>query len=113
MNRAPGSLFTQDADGWVRNTYLLKITSNDATPDVLAYEVSLEGLEGAEVLSDPVFLGPTETRTVPLIVRLRTDPALLRTIPFDVRITSPAGDLVLPTTFKTGASDVGATSGRP
>lgn len=113
VNRAPGSLFTQDADGWVRNTYLLKITSNDATPGVLTYEVSLEGLEGAEVLSDPVFLGPTETRTVPLIVRLRADADLLRTIPFDVRITSPAGELVLPTTFKTGASDGGATPGRP
>jgi cytochrome c oxidase accessory protein FixG len=112
VNRAPGSLFTQDADGWVRNTYLLKITSKDATPGMHPYHVRIEGLEQAEVLTDSVVLAANETRTVPFVVRLPPLAAAEeRTIPFGVRITSQAGDLLLPTTFKTGASDAGAPAG--
>ncbi len=110
VNRAPGSLFTVDADGYVRNTYLLKITSKDVTPGPVDYQVRLDGLDDAEVLTEPVQLASTETRTVPFVVRLPAASADRRTIPFDVRIISPSGELVLPTTFKTGAVE-GARGG--
>ena len=32
VNRVPGTLFTMDADGFVRNTYMLKITPNAGAP---------------------------------------------------------------------------------
>jgi cytochrome c oxidase accessory protein FixG len=106
VNRAPGSLFTVDQDGYVRNTYLLKITNKDATSGQVAYDVSLDGLQGAEVLTDRVRLGPTETRTVPLVIRIpAAEAALGRTLPFDVRIGAESGEVRLATTFKTDAAE--------
>ena len=104
VNRAPGSLFTIDADGWVRNTFLLKVTNNEAASGPIAYRIIVDGLEGAELTVPEVAVGPEESKTVPLVVRLPAGDALARTIPFTVRIESPGGDLLLPTTFKTGAS---------
>ncbi len=70
MNRAPGSLYQVDADGWVRNTYLLKVSNNEAERDGDVFVVALEGLDDAELLTTEVRLSSEETRTVPLIVRL-------------------------------------------
>ncbi len=110
VNRAPGSLFNIDADGWVRNTYLLKITNNDPSTDAMVYDVRLAGLAGGELVTDQIVLQSTETRTVPLVVRMRaSDAALGRTLPFDVEIESPQGTLWLPATFKTDASTGGGT----
>ena len=108
VNRAPGSLFTVDADGWVRNTYLLRIINNDAGEGAVEYRVTFEGLEGAEVLTDVVVLESTQTRTLPLVVRVPADQVDARSIPVRVRITSEDGELVLPTTFATGASGAGS-----
>ena len=103
VNRAPGSLYTVDPDGSTRNTFLLQITSNDPVEGAVRYEVAVSGLEGADVLSEAVDLTSTETRTVPLIVRVPPSVALGRTTPFQVTVTSPAGRVVLHPTFKTGA----------
>ncbi|HSM06125.1 MAG TPA: cytochrome c oxidase accessory protein CcoG [Longimicrobiales bacterium] len=108
VNRAPGSLFTVDADGWVRNTYLLRIINNGAAEGAVEYRVTFEGLEGAEVLTDVVVLESTQTRTLPLVVRVPADQVDARSIPVRVRITSEDGELVLPTTFTTGASGAGS-----
>jgi cytochrome c oxidase accessory protein FixG len=104
VNRAPGSLYTEDADGFVRNTYLLKITNKEASVGQVPFRVDLDGLEQSELVLADITVSGEETRTVPLIVRLPVHAADRRTIPFTVRITSPSAELLLPTTFKTGAS---------
>ena len=104
VNRAPGSLFTVDADGFVRNTYLLQITNNVAGDEEVTFQVEVEGLPGAQVLTQEVRLASTQTRTVPLVVRMRQEAALRRTLPMDVRVSSPHGELRVPTTFKSSAS---------
>jgi len=104
VNRVPGSLFTLDPDGFVRNTYLLKITNNSPGDAAVDYTVSVEGLPGAEVLFQDVTLGSNQTITLPLIVRLPQDEGLQRTMPMEVRVFSPDGELRVPTTFKSGAA---------
>lgn len=103
VNRAPGSLYTVDADGSVRNTFLLKITNKEATLADVSYSVHVDGMEGAELTISEVSIAAEESRTVPLIVRLPASAAGQRTIPFTVRVASPSAELLLPTTFKTGA----------
>jgi cytochrome c oxidase accessory protein FixG len=106
VNRAPGSLYTLDADGYVRNTYLLQITNNEPGVEEALYGVRLDGLDGAQVLTPPLMLKAEETRTIPLIIRVPEDELDDRTIPFRVIITSPTAELQIPTTFKTSV-DVG------
>lgn len=107
VNRAAGSLFQVDADGFVRNTYLLRITNKDANVGPMEYTVRLEGLDEAELLTDTVVLESTGTRTLPLIIRVPVAAVTQRTIPIQVHVESASGNVVLPTTFKTGAN-VGA-----
>ncbi|RMH18507.1 MAG: cytochrome c oxidase accessory protein CcoG [Gemmatimonadetes bacterium] len=105
VNRAPGTLFTVDADGAFRNTYVLSLINNDTDATAVdRFEVEVEGLEGAEVIVPEIELGATEARTVPLVVRLPARSDLPRTLPFRVRVTGPGGTLTLETTFKTGAA---------
>jgi cytochrome c oxidase accessory protein FixG len=103
LNRAPGSLFQMDADGFVRNTFLLKITNKDPEQVEVRYRMALEGLEGAELLAQDVSVASAQTRTVPLIVRLPASLAASRTIPFRLRVAAPDSELFVSTTFKTGA----------
>ncbi len=107
VNRAPGSLFTVDPDGLIRNTYLLKITSNDPSAEPADYRVRVEGLDDAEVIAPPVTLASSESRTVPLVIRVRDDAGVGRTVPIRVFVESPHGEIVIDATFKTGA-EVGA-----
>ena len=104
VNRTPGSLFTADPDGFVRNTYLLKITNKEASGSAVEYQIELDGLERAELLTTLVIVEPEGSRTIPLVVRVPNEAADRRTIPFTVRVAAPTGELLLPTTFKTGAS---------
>lgn len=101
VNRAPGTLFQVDADGFVRNTYLLHVTNKDAAAEASTFLVDLEGLEGALVTMPELTLEAEESRTIPLIVRLPTTTLESRTIPFRLRVSSGEGEIVLPTTFKT------------
>jgi cytochrome c oxidase accessory protein FixG len=108
VNRAPGSLFTVAEDGSIRNTYLLKVTSNDPRPGPVRYQVRVEGLDAASVVTPELELASAESRTVPLVVTTPYAEVTERTIPFYVYVTSPAGEIVLEATFKTGA-EVGTT----
>jgi cytochrome c oxidase accessory protein FixG len=101
VNRAPGTLFTMDQDGYVRNTYILRITNNDPSVTPLPFVVTVEGIADAQVVSENVRLGSTESAAVPLVIRLRATPTMARTIPLRVRVASPAYAKVLETTFKT------------
>ncbi|MFQ5536884.1 MAG: cytochrome c oxidase accessory protein CcoG [Gemmatimonadota bacterium] len=105
VNRAPGSLFQMDADGYVRNTYLLKVTNKEPVSEPVVYSVSLEGLDAAELLTTEISVMPEESVTVPLIVRVPTTRELSRTVPIRVHVRSErGGEVLLPTTFKTGAA---------
>ncbi len=101
VGRAPGSLFTLDADGFVRNTYLLELTNNAPGAEI-PFHVQVEGVPGAEVVAQDIRLAESESRTVPLVVRLPSSPALARTIPIRVRVATPTGEQLIETTFKTG-----------
>lgn len=106
VSRTPGSLYTLDADGYVRNTFLLRL-ANNAPADgggPLAFTVSVEGMPGAQVVAPPVTLASTESRTVPLVVRVPRGQAARRTIPLRVHVSAPTGERVLETTFKTGGT---------
>jgi cytochrome c oxidase accessory protein FixG len=104
VNRAPGSLFTMDADGYTRNTFLLKITNKNPSTERVQYDISVSGIEDAEILTDTVELGSTETRTIPLIVRVPSSVPLERTTPFLVRVEADDQAVVLSPTFKSGAA---------
>jgi len=106
VSRAPGSLFTMDAGGWVRNTYFLRLANNAAGRDSLRFAVRVEGLPGARVDVPAVALAPSQDQMVPLVVRaparnLRHG----RTVPLQVRVTAAAGQKLLRTTFETGGED--------
>jgi cytochrome c oxidase accessory protein FixG len=104
VNRVPGSLFTVDTDGFIRNTYLLQITNNHPGEAPVRFEVFVEGIPEAEVIVSPVELASSEARTLPLIVRVSQDQQIGRTTPLEVRVVSPDGEIGVPTTFKTGAA---------
>ena len=104
VNRAPGSLFTLDADGFVRNTYLLEVTDNDPSDGIRAYEVDVRGLEGAELVVPPIRLASTQSARLPLIVRLPESPSGPRSRPFRVRIGTGASYLELDATFASGSA---------
>jgi cytochrome c oxidase accessory protein FixG len=105
VSRAPGSLFTMDGDGYVRNTYFLRLANNAARPDSLRFAVSVEGLAGADVTAPQVSLAPRQDELLPLIVRIRASASTPRTLPMRVRVAAPTGQRVLTTTFETGGLD--------
>ena len=107
VNRTPGSLFTVDDDGFVRNTYLLEVTNKRAGDGRIPFDVQVEGIPGAQVLTPEIQLGSSESATTPLVVRVPGGPSLGRTIPMSVRITSMGRELTLATTFKTDAQEGG------
>lgn len=90
VNRTPGSLFTVDPDGAVRNTFLVHVTNNDPDNKHL-YVVSVHDLEGAQLVAPPVELNALESKTVPLMVRVPGDLAH-RTEPFMVRVAEIGSD---------------------
>jgi cytochrome c oxidase accessory protein FixG len=109
VQRAPGSLFTMDADGFVRNTYLLRITNKQASSEPILFHVQVEGLPDAQILVQDVALATTESATIPLIVRVKARPDLPRTIPFEVNVSSPTTHVAIDATFKT-EGHIGADS---
>lgn len=100
VTRAPGTLYTVDADGYVRNTYLLRLSNNSAQ-QAMSFTVEVEGLPGAEVVAPKLELQPTEDRVVALVVRVPLAESVKRTVAVIVRVRSAAGERALRTTFKT------------
>ncbi len=88
LQRLPGSLYSIDADGWTRNTYLLHLTQTVAAEsDVISVE--LAGVD-AELVVPPITLGQDEATTVPLVVRVAPADVTARTMPLVVLVR--AGD---------------------
>ena len=103
--RVPGSLYSVDPDGYVRNTYLLRIANNDAQAGQAAFRVSVEGPEQAQVVAPTIELASMESRIIPLVVRIPPTSAFDRTYPLRVRVTAGTGERVMETTFKSGGRD--------
>lgn len=101
VQRAPGSLFVMDADGQVRNTYLLRVTNKEASPTPVHFHIRVEGVPPEDVMVQDLQLATTESRTVPLIIRMKARADLPRTIPLEVHVSSPTHDVELAATFKT------------
>jgi cytochrome c oxidase accessory protein FixG len=101
VDRSTGSLYTVDSDGWLRNTFMVRVTNRDgdSTPDT--FTVDVEGLDGAEVIMAPLVLEAAESRVVPLIVRVPPDANLPRTVPIRVHVRTDRAGIVRSTTFKT------------
>ena len=108
--RMPGTLYTVDPDGFVRNTYLLRVANNAADRAALDFAITIDGLAGASAVVPPISLASTESRQVPVIVRMPPAAATQRSLPLQVRIKAAVGERVLHTTFETGGqgADVGA-----
>ncbi len=102
VQRAPGTLFTQDADGYVRNTFLLRVSNKQQVAAPIPFHVRVEGLPDAEVMVQDIKLGTTESQTVPLIIRVKSRTDLARTIPISVHVSSPTKEVEVAATFKTG-----------
>jgi len=92
-----------DPDGWTRNTFLLQIINKDPGETPVRYEIGVSGLEDAEVLVSPIEIPSTESRTIPLIVRVPPTSELGRTTPFEVSVSAGDDMVLLHPTFKTGA----------
>jgi cytochrome c oxidase accessory protein FixG len=101
VQRAPGSLFTLDPDGYVRNTYLLRVTNKAASAAPVPFHVRVEGVPPEDVIVGDLSLATTESRTVPLVIRMKARPDLPRTIQIEVHVTSQSRDKELDATFKT------------
>lgn len=101
VQRAPGSLFVMDADGFVRNTFLVRVTNKEASAGPVTFHIRVEGLPPEDVTVQDVTLGTTENATVPMVIRMKADAALPRTIPIQVHVSSPSHEVRLAATFKT------------
>lgn len=99
--RAPGPLYTLDADGFVRNTYLVDVINRDGDADADTFVISVTGLPGAEVLASPLTLAAAESRTVPVIVRVPAARATERTVPLVFHVHLGEYEVNHPATFKT------------
>lgn len=69
VNRAPGTLYQLDDDGFVRNTFLVQIDNHDPV-DAHRFTVEVSGLAHADVTVSELTLAPLEGRTVALVVRV-------------------------------------------
>ncbi len=101
VSRSPGPLWTVDTDGWVRNTFLLDVTNNEAVDTPVKYTVTVTGLPEGAVFDVPeIVLGTTQHRRVPLIVRVPPNANIPHHIPVHVVVHAPAGDVVRETSLK-------------
>lgn len=100
VDRAPGSLFVEDADGYVRNTFLVHVFDRDLDPGTRTYALAVDGLpEGVQVRSRPIQVETGERASTSLVVRVPRDLAD-RTMPFDVILRGADVAVEWPTTFK-------------
>lgn len=92
--RAPGTLFTVDDDGAVRNTFLLMVTNNGTEP--VRPVITVGG--DYELIVPAIEVPAGESRTVPVVVRDADVESRTQTLRLFV------DDLEIETTFKTGAA---------
>lgn len=99
INRAPGSLYQVDADGGVRNTFLVRLVNTGHEP--VTYALAVDGLPNAKIVAPPATLQPEETRMVPLAIRIPAGDAVERTLPIVLRVSDGERTVEQAHTFKT------------
>ncbi len=98
VSRTPGSTYTVDADGYVRNTYLLRLTSHQ-TED-RTWQVAVDGLPAeTQIIAPPIKLDAASTTTVPLVVRVPVAQLKAQSVPMQVVVRSDDGSLSMNATF--------------
>ena len=102
VNRAPGTLFTIDTDGAVRNTYMLHVENKLQVSEPIEVTVAVEGLPGAELIVPGISLGTGKFATVPLIIRVPDAGSIPRTSSVDIILTTELDEITLSATFKSG-----------
>ncbi|TNE92381.1 MAG: cytochrome c oxidase accessory protein CcoG [Deltaproteobacteria bacterium] len=105
VNRAPGSLFVVDDDGWTRNTFLVHIVNTQPTEGT--FTIDVEGIDGVEVTAPERILASTAEATVPLVVRAAPGSYTSRTVPITVQVKDGDRSVAVPVTFKTQAKEGG------
>lgn len=61
VNRGAGTLYTLDADGATRNTFMLRITNRKYSEEAAAVTVSVAGIPDAESVVPPITMSTGET----------------------------------------------------
>ncbi|MDQ8155447.1 MAG: cytochrome c oxidase accessory protein CcoG [Gemmatimonadota bacterium] len=98
VSRTPGSTYTVDADGYIRNTYLLRLTSHQN--EARTWAVKIDGLPAdAQVIVPPITLDGAATTTVPLVVRVPAAELTAQSVPMQVVVDSGNGTLSMKATF--------------
>jgi cytochrome c oxidase accessory protein FixG len=98
LHRSPGALYQVDDDGFVRNTYLLRVVNNDAVGSH-TFAIGVEGLENVQVTVPPLFLASGEDRTVPVVVRVPVA-TVKNTMPVRIVVHSDGRTRSIDSTFK-------------
>ncbi len=106
LNRMPGTLYTVDADGWVRNTFFLQVTNNSGAEGPVPVQVDLRGLEGAELVMPSLELSSTESTRIPVVVRMPPSNDADRTRSFELELSTDFDRVTVGGTFKSGTSEV-------
>jgi hypothetical protein len=71
VNRAPGTNFVVDADGFVRNNFVVLVANNDLALPTRTFTVRAQGLPAdAQVVAPPIAVGAGADASVPMVVRL-------------------------------------------
>lgn len=73
--RAAGTHYAVDDDGYVRNTYMLRIANNQTQGGPSTYQVAVDGLPGAQLTVPDIVLDAAQSRTIPVVVRVPVDAA--------------------------------------
>lgn len=99
VDRATGSPYILDEDGFIRNTFMLNVATRHLDDEVRTYVITVDGLpEGSQVRARPVQLGAQERRTIPVIVRVPAS-AVDGGLPLDVSLRGPSGQVTDRTRF--------------
>ncbi|MCB9664204.1 MAG: cytochrome c oxidase accessory protein CcoG [Alphaproteobacteria bacterium] len=107
VDRAPGSLFVRDDDGFVRNTYMVHVTDRSSAEGERTYAVAVDGLpDGSQVRSRPLTLTAGQRSSTPVVVRI-PEAAAARTLPLVVTVRGTDGEARHATTFKGPGADAG------
>lgn len=90
VTRDRGALFSFNSNGWVENTYTLKI--NNMTEVPREFRINVEGIDGVRLLrgSEPVTVGGSDTLTLPVVVE--ADPEILDSINETIRFRVESDD---------------------
>jgi hypothetical protein len=78
----------------------LKVTNNDGARDQAVYALTVDGLEGAELIVPPIVVPSMHTATVPVVIRVPRDRPIPATVPLTIHLTTDDDDVILEGTFK-------------